>query len=96
MSEIAATDNELLADIEEAMRDGAEECDFLRGDEPYKLLHATARRPLHTIELSTGSWRRLPYHWWQRLRARLSESPWARALYLRLRPRKSRPEILTA
>ena len=82
--------------IEEALRDGAGECDFLRGDEPYKLLHATDRRALYAIEIPTGSWRRIPYERWRHLRSRLSESRLARAVYLGLRPRKSRPEILTA
>ncbi|MEO8453470.1 MAG: GNAT family N-acetyltransferase [Gemmatimonadota bacterium] len=80
--------------IDEAIREGATECDFLRGDEAYKIRASNAERRLHVIDLRTRSWRRRPYDAWRWLRSQLSTSGAARALYRRLRPKKVRPELL--
>jgi hypothetical protein len=71
--------------IDEAIKDGAVEFDFLDGDEPYKLTWANGKRRLYSIQIMTGSWRAFPYYWWDRLRVRLSQSKRLRALNLLFR-----------
>jgi CelD/BcsL family acetyltransferase involved in cellulose biosynthesis len=69
--------------ITEGLKDSAHTYDFLEGHEPYKLVWANGECSLYQIELLTGSWRRVPYHWWDQARLWFSQWKWARVLYLR-------------
>lgn len=71
--------------INEAIKNGALEYDFLDGDEPYKFTWANGRRKLYSIKIMTGSWRASLYYWFIRLRLCLAQSDRLRAVNLWLR-----------
>jgi CelD/BcsL family acetyltransferase involved in cellulose biosynthesis len=71
--------------IDAAIKARRREYDFLLGNDPYKSDWANGQRRLHSIEITTGSWRRYPYDWWNWLRGQLVRSETLRATFLRVR-----------